>query len=377
MAAKRFRQDNDAEYASQPSHHGAPARGQAAAGQPAAQSGRTPRFSSDAAPAADRSAAVRSGQPAAHAQGADRGRAVHAPRFSNDAAPGQAAVASPAARAPRFSAQQGQGARDAAAPAQGSSAHAPRFSAAGQAPAPVTSTSGATGAYVAEGSPRPISVDPATTGSFSTIRQGRGAVATTRENAGRAAEAGRASAARTVRAGQGTRKKPQPSKAPLPVLIGIGVAALVVVVLAVVLLGALISPKAPEGDEAATSVAAETVVAANEGVESGGFTYGLSQGEGGWELVRSSGGQDTSLATLAGEPVCVTLYQGTLFIPENLSDGTWDIICYVLGDGSTTTQLLGSDGNPVAGSGTVQSAAVDGSSLVLSGDGVSQSVALE
>ena len=241
----------------------------------------------------------------------------------------------------------------------------------------MTSTSGATGAYVAEGSPRPISVDPATTGSFSTIRQGRGAVATTRENAGRAAEAGRASAARTVRAGQGIRKKPQPSKAPLPVLVGIGVAALVVVVLAVVLLSALISPKAPEGDEAATSVAAETVVLANEGVESGGFTYSLSQGEDGWELVRSSGGQDTSLATLAGEPVCVTLYQGTLFIPENLSDGSWDVICYVLGDGSTATQLLGGDGNPVTGSGTVQSATVDGSNLVLTGDGVSQSVALE
>ncbi len=241
----------------------------------------------------------------------------------------------------------------------------------------MTSTNGATGAYVAEGSPRPINVDPATTGSFKTIRQGRGAVATTRQTASRAAEAGRAFAARTVRAGQGTRKKPQPSRAPLPVLIGIGVAALAVVVLAVVLLTALISPKAPETDEAATSVAAQTVVAANEGIEAGGATYGVSEGEGGWELVRSSGGQDTSLATFAGAPACVTLYQGTLFIPENLSDGTWDIICYVLGDGSTATQLLGSDGNPVAGSGTVQSAAVDGSSLVLTGEGVNQSVALE
>lgn len=333
MTGKRFRQDNGAGHSSQPAPYVA-GSGRAANGSPTSHavpaqqgSARAPRFSSEAA-----------GRPAA-------------PRFSNDAAAVRAASGSSAARSPRFSAS--------------------------QAAAPVTSTSGATGAYVAEGSPRPISVDPAATGSFSTIRQGRGAVTTTRENAGRAAEAGRASVARTVRAGQGTRKKPQPSKAPLPVLVGIGVAALVVVVLAVVLLSALISPRAPEGDEAATSVAAETVVAANEGVESGGFTYSLSQGEGGWELVRSSGGQDTSLATLSGEPVCVTLYQGTLFIPENLSDGTWDIICYVLGDGSTTTQLLGSDGNPVTGSGTVQSATVDGSSLVLTGDGVSQSVALE
>ena len=404
MAAKRFRQDNDVERASQPSRYGVPERGQAAAGRPVSQGGRTPRFSSDAARGAGRSAAVspdqpaaasrfgrsasaaasqpaiaprHSARPAAPAQGAAQGQAAHAPRFSNDAVSGQATAASPSGRAPRFSAHQAQGAHGAAASVRGRGVHGSRFSSSGQAAAPVTSTSGATGAYVAEGSPRPISVDPATTGSFSTIRQGRGAVATTRENAGRAAEAGRASAARTVRAGQGTRKKPQPSKAPLPVLVGIGVAALVVVVLAVVLLSALISPKAPEGDEAATSVAAETVVSANEGVESGGFTYSLSQGEGGWELVRSSGGQDTSLATLAGEPVCVTLYQGTLFIPENLSDGTWDVICYVLGDGSTATQLLGGDGNPVTGSGTVQSASVDGSNLVLTGDGVNQSVALE
>ena len=387
MAAKRFRQDNNVERASQPSRYGVPEQGQAAAGRPVSQGGRAPRFSSDAARGAGRSAAVspdqpaiaprHSARPAAPARGAAQGQAAHAPRFSNDAVSGQATAASPSGHAPRFSAHQAQGAHGAAASVRGRGVHGSRFSSSGQPAAPVTSTSGATGAYVAEGSPRPISVDPATTGSFSTIRQGRGAVATTRENAGRAAEAGRASAARTVRAGQGTRKKPQPSKAPLPVLVGIGVAALVVVVLAVVLLSALISPKAPEGDEAATSVAAETVVSANEGVESGGFTYSLSQGEGGWELVRSSGGQDTSLATLAGEPVCVTLYQGTLFIPENLSDGTWDVICYVLGDGSTATQLLGGDGNPVTGSGTVQSASVDGSNLVLTGDGVNQSVALE
>ncbi len=255
-------------------------------------------------------------------------------------------------------------------------ARVPRFSNNAQA-APVTSTNGATGAYVAEGSPRPIGVDPAATGSFKVIRQGRGAVATTRQTAGRAAEAGRASVAKTVRAGKGARKRPQPSQAPLPVLVGIGVAALLVVILAVVLLTALITPKAPEGEAATTSAAvAETVVAAEEGVEAGGSTYAMRQGEAGWELVRASGGQDTSLATFAGTPVSVCLYQGALFIPENLSDGTWDIVCYVLGDGSAATQLLGVDGNPVTGSGTIQSAALDGSNLALTGDGVNQSVPL-
>ncbi len=363
MAGKRFRQDGGSDFASQPSPYAE--GGQAASGRPAASSAapraREPRFSNAAA----------SGHSAAPS-------AERTPRFSTRAESVQPQSASAAPS--RFSAQQGQNGRavapSAAQAGQTRPARASRFSNA-QTAAPVTSTNGATGAYVAEGSPRPISVDPATTGSFSVVRQGRGAVATTRKNAGEAAEAGRASVARTVRAGQGVRKKPQPTKAPLPVLIGIGVAALVVVVLAVVLLGALISPKAPASDEAATSVAAETVVAANEGIEVAGVSYNVSEGEGGWELVRSSGGQDTSLATFAGAPACVSLYQGTLFIPENLSDGTWDIICYVLGDGSTTTQLLGVDGNPVTGSGTVQTASVEGSNLVLSGDGVNQSVALE
>ncbi len=282
-------------------------------------------------------------------------------------------------RAPRYSATPRQQPAAAQQPGYGAAQAAPATSASGRKPrfsAPTTSTAGATGAYVAEGSPRPIGVDPAATGSFRTISQG-GAVATTRENASAAAQAGRASVARTVRAGQGTRKKPEPAKAPRGVIIGIVVAVVIIVILAFLLLSALITPSTTTTEDAATSVAAQTIVAAEEGVEVGDYTYALKQGDSGWELVRVTSDGDSALASLSGTPVNVCLYQGTLFIPENLEDGTWDVICYVLADGSTATQLLGSDGNAVTGSGTIESASVDGSNLVLTVDGVSQSVSLE
>ena len=281
------------------------------------------------------------------------------------------------ARTPRYSATPRQQSA-AQQPGHSAAQEAPAASASGRKPrfsAPTTSTAGATGAYVAEGSPRPIGVDPATTGSFRTISQG-GAVATTRQNASAAAQAGRASVARTVRAGQGIRKKPEPAKAPRGVIIGIVVAVVIIVILAFLLLSALVTPSTTT-DEAATSVAAQTVVAAEDSVEIGGYTYTLRQGESGWELVRVTSDGDSTLAALSGTPVNVCLYQGTLFIPENLADGTWDVICYVLADGSAATQLLGSDGNALTGSGTIDSASVDGSSLVLTGDGVSQTVSLE
>jgi type II secretory pathway pseudopilin PulG len=290
------------------------------------------------------------------------------PRYS--ATPGQQATSQQPGYAGAATQQPGYAGAAQTAPATSASGRKPRFS------APTTSTAGATGAYVAEGSPRPIGVDPATTGSFRTISQG-GAVATTRENASAAAQAGRAGVARTVRAGQGTRKKPEPTKAPRGVIIGIVVAVAIIVILAFLLLSALITPSSTATEEAATSVAAQTVVAAEEGVEVGDYTYTLKQGDSGWELVRVASDGDSTLASLSGTPVNVCLYQGTLFIPENLADGTWDVICYVLGDGSAATQLLGSDGNALTGSGTIESASVDGSSLALTGDGVSQTVSLE
>lgn len=247
--------------------------------------------------------------------------------------------------------------------------------AAGQVP--VTVSDDGAGSYSGDDAPRPINVDPAATGSFNTIRRGQGAVISTRETAGRAAAAAaaRRSLPKEARRGQGTCQRS--AKAPLPVLIGIGVAALVVVVLLVMLVTSLLGGSSKQASGAATTAPAETVVSAQEGIQLGSYTYSTSQGDQGWELVRSSSSGETAVvAALSGTPASVCLYQGTLYIPENLPDGTWDIICYLPADGSTASQLLGGDGQPVVGSGTVTSAVVQGGSLVLSGDGVSQSVPL-
>ena len=233
---------------------------------------------------------------------------------------------------------------------------------------PVTSSGAHAGSpYAADDAPRPIGVDPATTGSFRTIRASQGAVVSTRETASRAAGAAREAlgSSDVMRADARRRRseKPAPSKAPKGVVAGIVVACVVIIVLGVTLARALIEPTSGP-DEAATTVA-QTSVSSGDGVSVSGATYTTRQAGSGWELVRGSGDGGTTVAQLSGTPVAICLHEGTLFVPENLSDGTWDIICYVVADGSTATQLLGDDGQPVVGSGELSSAEVDGDAIVL------------
>lgn len=215
--------------------------------------------------------------------------------------------------------------------------------------------------------PRPIGVDPSVTGSFSTIRGGQGAVVSTRETASRAAGAAREAldASGVVRSSARKRRAaaPKPQRAPKAAVAGIVVAAVVVIALAVLAVRSLTAP-APT-DVAAQTAVAQTNASVGEGVNVAGSTYKTQQGDGGWELVKSSGEGDVVVAQLSGTPVGLCLSEGTLVVPENLSDGTWDVICYMVADGSTPTQLLGNDGNPVVGSGELASADVDGSELVL------------
>lgn len=219
----------------------------------------------------------------------------------------------------------------------------------------------------ADDAPRPIGVDPSVTGSFSTIRGGQGAVVSTRETASRAAGAAREAldASGVVRSSARKRRAaaPKPQRAPKAAVIGIVVAVVVVVALAVFAVRPLTAP-AVSGAAAATA-AAQTNASVGEGVDVAGSTYKTQQGDSGWELVKSSGEGDVVVAQLSGTPVALCLSEGTLVVPENLSDGTWDVICYMVADGSTPTQLLGNDGNPVVGSGELVSAEVDGSELVL------------
>ena len=141
-------------------------------------------------------------------------------------------------------------------------------------------------------------------------------------------------------------------------------AVIVVIGLATCAVRSIVDP-APSGDEVQAAVAQTSVGANDDGISVAGSSYSTRQGDSGWELVKGEGDDATVVAQLSGSPVALCLHEGTLFVPENLSDGTWDVICYVVADGSTPAQLLNGDGQPVVGSGELSAAELDGDSLVV------------
>ena len=74
----------------------------------------------------------------------------------------------------------------------------------------------------------------------------------------------------------------------------------------------------------------------------------------------------TLLYDLAGTPVTLILYNTAFVIPENLPDGTWDLIAYPLGGGSVTQQVTDADGNPIVGQGEIASATLSGDAIQIS-----------
>ena len=257
---------------------------------------------------------------------------------------------------------------------------------------PVTSVASDDGVGVSfanDDAPRPIGVDPAVTGSFHTITPGQGAVLSTRETAAHAAEVareampeddvahrtpkgdamagvvtGRRAARRKIRG----RKRGVAKKAPVGAIVGIVVAGLAVIVLMLmlVLAAALMGPAddvAAGGDAAATQPL--TQVDPGQQLEMNGAPFGVSQTDAGWAFVRESAGESSTVFTLAGVPVTVLTYNGAFYIPENLGDGTWDVMSYMLADGAVPGQVSGSDGQPVTGQGEVSSAEVNDGNLVI------------
>lgn len=242
---------------------------------------------------------------------------------------------------------------------------------------------------VPDGAPRPIGVDPSETGAFSTLASGQGAVLHDRGSASEAASAARENFRRGGSARLRKGKRPQVAshqggaRVSRPVAIGLGVAAAcVVVVLAVVVIGALHTvPTSLGGDAAQTPTRVEqTQDDQGQGIEYAGYTYSVRQDDdgAGYSFVRTQGadGEPQVLFQLQGTPVTVVLYNGGFLIPENLGD-SWNVISWVMGDGSVASVLAHDDGTPVEGSGTVSSAKLDGSNLLLSFDNdVTETVAL-
>lgn len=254
---------------------------------------------------------------------------------------------------------------------------------------PVTAPTGDVpgGAFATDETPRPIGVDPAVTGSFHTISANQGAVISTRETASHAAEVAREAlpdaeslrvpeksraaakraarkAATSVRAGKRGGKVPN---VVIAVAVGIVAIVLVIVVVARLVMGA--PTTAPDSAGATTDAqVAQTTVATDASVKLGEFTYSLSNANGAWSFVRTSGDDTVEIAKLSGTPVSLALYNGFFYVAENLPDGSWDVIGYMAADGSVASQLVGSDSQPITGQGTLASSVVDGSNLVLTDD---------
>lgn len=233
--------------------------------------------------------------------------------------------------------------------------------------------------------PRPIGVDPEATGSFEKLDAGEGAILTTRENADDAADAAREHLSGTAGMRrldakdlpQLERREDEAKAKRSRKMI-----ALLVVLTAAVILGAiylfsrLLATPASNTNQGPVE---QTQTDVSSKVEYYGVTYYLQQGDdGSWQLMRQSedeGAQAQQLGSLQGTPVTIVLYNGALLIPENKSDGTWDVLSYVLGSG--WSQLVDSDGNAYSGQGSINSATLDGSQLTITSDGGSTTIPLE
>lgn len=223
---------------------------------------------------------------------------------------------------------------------------------------------------------------------ISTIGAGQGARVTTRENAAEAASRARRNAekryakrhpeARVPQAG------PERSVRNIVLLVIAGILVVAVVFTVGTLINGALFPAEPEEDarqeqtlrpteeelalqqEQAEHDAGNEQAGVDGTVSYQGETYALAQGEdGAWDLVNSAGG---TLFDLEGTPAALVRMGNTVLVPENRDDG-WDVVSYVVGGHmSGITYVVGSDGEPVRGSGSVASVELDGTTLRVTND---------
>lgn len=217
--------------------------------------------------------------------------------------------------------------------------------------------------------PRPIGVDPAETGSFQRISSDAGARVTTRANASETApfrleNARPMEAVRMSSAGRPRVARHEVEvKSNRRVFLILGVAAAIVLVI----LGTLVTRALLSVEQSQEKTVAEQAQASGEeGIEYRGTTYTLTeQNNGKFALTSTSEGSEGKavLYELEGKPVTLILYNTVFVIPENLSDGTWDLIAHPLGGGSVTQQVTDADGKPVTGEGEISEAKLVGDAV--------------
>ena len=214
--------------------------------------------------------------------------------------------------------------------------------------------------------PRPVHADSVSSGAFDKLEGGQGAVSASSKNR---ASAG-AGASHAAPKHQAAASYEQDEEGPLPidkrtlivVVIGALVAIAVIVAIFVNVLNA--SPAKPEQPTEAEQIAVQT----DQSIVSRGATYALAQTDGKYQLTeKRDGGKSVSLGDLPGTPAGLVLYDGAVLIPENLSDGKWDVMAYTIGSG--WSQIMDRDGKVVSGEGTVDEVKLEGSTLALTVNG--------
>ena len=271
---------------------------------------------------------------------------------------------------------------------------------------------GPQGHYTQQGSPSRNAAGPAPAPgqNITTLHAGQGARVTTRKNAAQAAEQARvnaekrfarrhssdqltASATRARGRKRSAAAQAQPAQGPertrknIFILVG---GAFLVLVLLVLIVGCVAGLFGPSQNQAAQSNQSQdawqqeqqqVTTTADDSVVYQGMTYTIEkQASGNYGVVRqdaSGSGTATTVFEIEGEPCALILYNSVLVIPEN-RNGNWDVVSYVIADGSLPAYVMTMDGNEAGGSGSIESATLDGSNVIVKdSNGNTTSVALE
>lgn len=226
-------------------------------------------------------------------------------------------------------------------------------------------------ASTSDDAPRPAPLDD--TSSFKTLGGGEGAFISDRSNASQSVAAARAnrhgqkSSMRLKRSAQKnmTSRETRVVMSKRQIAIISAAVLLIAVIAGFFIMHLLNKPALQMGGSTRVE---RTQTKAENSISYDGRSYFLKKNsDGTYSLAQSTKGSSEALelAKLPGTPAGFVLYDGALIIPENLPDGTWDIMAWTMGDGSVATQLVGSDGKPVAGRGTIKKVELKEKSLVL------------
>ena len=228
--------------------------------------------------------------------------------------------------------------------------------------------------------------------SLQTLSAGQGARVTTRENAAEAADIARDRAERRSRNrrlsgrnrpeyGSKPERKPANLKSVLLVIAGVvGLFVILAIVAFVTFLGAQDNTQSAEPAATTAEEPQQVQTTADGSVTYQGVSYAIEAAGGGTYAVVATDfqGNKTQEFTVSGTPVTLILYNSVIVVPENKSDGTWDVVAYTIGGDSEPVAVADSSGNAITGTGTIASATLDGSVVhVTDSTGATTDVSLE